>query len=153
MVRTVFLCLYERKDIKGIRIALGKDDPEDVANAIEGAIELIKTQGGWSWHIVDKYVQHIVVWPGDHTAYDSLGGIHLASTHVREWSKQFLASALIHEATHLRIRSAGIRYTPDLRGRIEAICAKTQAAFLQRLPSPWQEMGREIRCRVSRADT
>lgn len=45
---------------------------------------------------------------------------------------------LVHEATHARLHRAGVRYTHDLRERIEAICLKAEIDFGRRLPGAEQ---------------
>ena len=45
-----------------------------------------------------------------------------------------ITAALIHEATHARLESAGIKYSESARARIEAICDAQSAEFALRLP-------------------
>lgn len=45
-----------------------------------------------------------------------------------------LATVLIHEATHARLSSAGILYTPNLRSEVESICVARELEFVLRLP-------------------
>jgi hypothetical protein len=45
------------------------------------------------------------------------------------------AMAIVHEATHARVDDRGIPYEEDLRGRIEGICVRQEAAFARLLPA------------------
>ncbi len=84
--------------------------------------------------LVKRYVRHIAIWKGHYTAYDSLGGIQFSSSWLADSSDLYLASVLVHEATHLRIYGFGINYAADKRTRIEHRCVKQQVAFLRRVP-------------------
>lgn len=53
----------------------------------------------------------------------------LDPSHVEQQPIQAMALILVHEATHARIRRAGIRYDPEMRGRIERICINEEIAF------------------------
>jgi hypothetical protein len=46
------------------------------------------------------------------------------------------ACALVHEATHGRLQSSGIRYTPSNRVRIEKLCVTEEQRFAKRLTLP-----------------
>jgi hypothetical protein len=50
-----------------------------------------------------------------------------------EWLIGWYACTLIHEATHGKIQSLSIAYTPKLRVRIERLCVKEEQCFLLRL--------------------
>jgi hypothetical protein len=45
-----------------------------------------------------------------------------------------LAMTIVHEATHARIESLGVRYEEPLRTRIESLCVAQEAAFARTLP-------------------
>lgn len=57
-----------------------------------------------------------------------------------------LASLLVHEATHARIRRMGIAYNPVIKERVERICTRSQVWFLEKVP------GAEELARVTRED-
>jgi hypothetical protein len=48
-----------------------------------------------------------------------------------ETSSLQLASALVHEATHVWLEKLGFQYSPERRPRIEAICFKRQLRFVK----------------------
>lgn len=45
-----------------------------------------------------------------------------------------IASTLVHEGTHARLRALGFDYAPERRARIEAICHRSEIAFARRVP-------------------
>lgn len=57
----------------------------------------------------------------------------LSADHVRERSAALVALTIVHEAAHVRVDSAGIRFWPDLKARIERRCDREQLAFAQLL--------------------
>ena len=46
---------------------------------------------------------------------------------------EWIASAIVHEATHARLEKLGIRYDEALRQRIERICARRELDFARHL--------------------
>ena len=47
---------------------------------------------------------------------------------------ELIASVIVHEATHARLRRHGIGYEEPIRARVEAACIRRQIAFTRRLP-------------------
>jgi hypothetical protein len=45
-----------------------------------------------------------------------------------------IASTIVHEATHARLRRCGIGYDEAIRARVEAICFRREIAFADSLP-------------------
>jgi hypothetical protein len=45
-----------------------------------------------------------------------------------------MALTIVHEATHARLCNLKIKYTEDIRDRVEQICIKSEIAFAKRLP-------------------
>ena len=81
------------------------------------------------------WVRHLPEALGQYDA--GLRACELDSKHVLdpESTAESLASTIVHEATHARIRSCGIRSTDLSRARIERACRKAQLAFAVRLPN------------------
>jgi hypothetical protein len=46
---------------------------------------------------------------------------------------EWIASAIVHEATHARLETLGIRYDEAVRQRIERICARRELDFARHL--------------------
>jgi hypothetical protein len=82
---------------------------------------------------IERYVHQITVWVGSHTAFDRFGGIHLSCEFLCDAPSAFVAAALVHETTHLRIAKAGIEYRSAMRERIEVACTHAEAGFLRKV--------------------
>jgi hypothetical protein len=61
--------------------------------------------------------------------------------HARNAPLERIAMTLVHEATHARLREAGIGYDAANRHRVERACIGEELAFARRLPEPepWLE--------------
>lgn len=62
------------------------------------------------------------------------------------------ASTLVHEATHGAIDARGIRYTPEMRSRIEQLCVAEEHRFLDHLAVSQPEMAQDLRSDFSESD-
>ena len=60
-----------------------------------------------------------------------------------------IASIVVHEGTHARLRGLGIGFAEPLRKRIEAVCRREERAFAERLPL---SAGDKIRDKLGRLD-
>ncbi|WP_405283433.1 hypothetical protein V3331_16335 [Gaopeijia maritima] len=60
-----------------------------------------------------------------------------------------LAATVVHEAAHIRLEESGVRYTPDRRRRIEAICVRAEARFAERITGG-QELAQYYRASAAR---
>lgn len=130
----VFLALQPRHSVRGVNVVLSDPtvDRKECIDTIRAALDLLHDVDPRGLGVVSRHVRHILVWPGSYTAYDKWGGVHLAGRHVIGVPPTLLASALVHEATHLRIARRGVPYIPALRSRIEAACVRAQASFLRK---------------------
>ncbi len=50
-------------------------------------------------------------------------------------SPEMIASTIVHETTHARLRRCGIGYDEKIRARVEGICFRRQIAFCRKLPN------------------
>jgi hypothetical protein len=143
VVAKLLLRAYGSDAARGLPIAVAASAPDETAlrYSLAEAIRLLEEADVRRWRVVKRYVGHIVIWDGDYTAFDKLGGIHLSAEHLRTWPRSYLASALVHEAIHLRLAARGIRYGAEVRDRIEALCTREQAAFLARLSAAGKATG------------
>jgi hypothetical protein len=48
---------------------------------------------------------------------------------------EFIASTIVHEATHARLLKVGIPYTYENRHRVEKVCIRQELSFARRVPS------------------
>ncbi len=76
-------------------------------------------------HVVDG------IWVGSFPsdAKPAIQRIVASETTTVEW----IASAIVHEATHARLEKLGIRYDEAVRQRIERICARRELDFARHL--------------------
>jgi hypothetical protein len=51
-----------------------------------------------------------------------------------------IAQMIVHEATHARLCKLKIKYTEDIRDRVERICVKSEIAFAKRLANGQKEI-------------
>lgn len=146
VVGKLFLRLHDRDVIRGVTVVLSdpRADRPTCLKSIQAALDLLYELDRRRFEALRRSVKHILVWPGSYTAYDKWGGIHLAARHVSGVPAPILASALVHEATHLRIVRRGIPYDNHLRSRIEALCVREQAAFLRKVPGRGAEWANEV---------
>lgn len=66
--------------------------------------------------------------------------LHLEFAQSADTTLEEVASVIIHEATHGRIRDRGITYGEDKRDAVERACIAEQIRFLKRLPTVTEEM-------------
>lgn len=59
------------------------------------------------------------------------GACFLDAEYVETRSREVIASAIVHEATHARLWGRGIRYGSAIRGRVERRCILEEIDFLQ----------------------
>lgn len=62
-----------------------------------------------------------------------------------KWCAAFFGSLLVHEATHGAVRAHGIRYTTELRSRIERLCVAEEHRFLDRLSASEPDLASRVR--------
>ena len=120
-------------------------DPDDYtpyfSRIITAALQLIKDADSRRFHRVKLHIRSIVNWTRPFG-----GGAYLSETktcefefrsprfeHDVQFYTAWYACALVHEATHGRLRSRGIGYTPDNRARIEELCVMEEQRFARRL--------------------
>jgi hypothetical protein len=54
---------------------------------------------------------------------------------AKETTAELVASVIVHEATHARLRRCGIGYDEPIQSRVEAVCSRRELAFANRLPN------------------
>lgn len=135
-MKALFMLAHRRHMVRGIPVVIS-DPQANIRAVLERLLSVTGTIADVDprrWKKVLSNVRHIIVWPGDYTAFDRWGGVHLSTRYLMGASAGLVAGGLVHEGTHLRIARSGIRYQPEARARIEALCVKEQAAFLAQLP-------------------
>ncbi len=145
VMKALFMLAHRRYDVHGIAVVISDSSADSLAvlERLRSVTRTIEDVDPRRWKKVLAEIRHIIVWPGDYTAYDRWGGIHLSTRYLMGAPVGIVAGGLVHEGVHLRIARAGIGYQPPLRARIEAICVKEQAAFLAQLPGDGPRWARD----------
>jgi len=105
---------------------------------VEEALLLIRTYDPVSYRRVTHELERVRVFvvPGSAAVYrESLGTCQVDERYVRDSSAEFIASTIVHEATHARLARCGIAYEQKHRVRIERVCTRRQIAFAAKLPN------------------
>lgn len=136
LTRVVFMALHTKHELSGVRVIVSDSTVSEVEciEKLQAALVLLLAVDSQRYRLVKRFLAHIIVWPGDYTAYDRWGGVHFASHYLLEAPAGIIAAGLVHEAVHLRISRRGIEYHESARARIEHRCVREQAEFLRRLP-------------------
>ncbi|WP_375312772.1 hypothetical protein WHZ77_05670 [Bradyrhizobium sp. A5] len=139
LIDRIELWLSKSRVVDGLWIGCFlSDDPERALERVEAALRLIERFAPIHYQRVKNSLSRIWVQLVPHGAgcYEhSLNACLLdvrvvdSETTTVEW----IASAIVHEATHARLESRGIRYYESVRPRIERICARREFDFAQRL--------------------
>jgi hypothetical protein len=120
-------------------IGSSHDDPEPALQRVEAALRLMEHFAPLHYRRVKSSLSRIWVKLVPHGAGCYLHSLNAclldervvaSETTTLEW----IASAIIHEATHARLEKRGIRYDEPVRYRIERICARRELDFALRLP-------------------
>ena len=133
-LRMAVLPMFEQHSQMGVAVysSVLDVDTSPMAAKLRIALDILRTTDERQYRFVLRYIRQVVLWAGDHTAFDRFDGVHLASNYLMSAPPEQIAAALVHEAVHLRIAARGIPYHPRLRGRIERICTLAEASFLRR---------------------
>jgi hypothetical protein len=151
VMRVVFMAVSRSQYVLGVRVIVSDTTvvEADCVAKLEAALILLRGVDARRFGQVRRYVAHVIVWPGDHTAFDRWGGIHFESRYLLDAPSEIVAAGLVHEAVHLRIERYGIEYRGSLRARIEHCCVREQAAFLRLLPGEGHRFAEEAEAALS----
>ena len=143
-IGAAIISLYPKAKVEGLRIIFTdlEVDRNECSLRLRRAVEMMRAVGT-PYETLLARIRYVVIWPGNRIFADNAGGIHIASQYLLGIDDLALSSALVHEATHLRISARGIEYREEYRERIERICIAAQADFLRRHPPAGEEMARE----------
>jgi hypothetical protein len=136
-VERMMLAASSGRQVDGIWIGAGPAS-EDLW-LVELALLLVKQHSPLHYSRIIRDLERIWICPlsGNVAAYNhSLKACELDERFVADprTSVEQIASAIVHEATHARLRRYGIGHDEDQRARIEAICARRELALAVRLP-------------------
>lgn len=117
---------------------------DQVRERLREALAHLKQCDVRRYNLVHRQIRHIIVWPGHYNAYTRLGGMLLASEHIREATPAETIGTLVHEAVHLRIARWGVRDGGDRQAQIERRCLTEQVDSLLRCSLITPSTGRKI---------
>lgn len=140
--RTLFR-LSERHAFSGCRVAIFlplSGERVDLERTCAEALELLRVTSPKHFRRVQSHAYGILVLGEQGPLGTWLGSaqlIQLSQTHLlgRETRAAQVASTIVHEATHAWLEHLGFSYETERRQRIEAICYRSEAAFVRRLPN------------------
>ena len=134
------------RNIDGLWVGSMEDKPQPGLRRVEEALQLIKNHDALHYARVIKNLERIWVrlLIGGLAQFDrSLKACVFDERYVVQETTtiEWIASAIVHEATHARLEAWGVGYDEKKRARIEAICMRRERNFLTKLPQsePFQE--------------
>ena len=138
LIERLELWLSKGRMIDGIWIGSTQSNPEPELQRIEAALRLIERSAPLHYQRVRTNLSRIWVQLVPHGAGCYLHSLNacLLDTRVvtsEATTVEWIASAIVHEATHARLENWGIRYHEAARLRIERICARRELDFSWRL--------------------
>lgn len=141
------LLAFHGRRIEGVWVG-GLDKNSPGWRAIEDALLLIKQCDHVRFNRLERDLERvwIRILPSSLGAFNaSLKACELDERFVLTHASnpEFIAAAIVHEATHARLWSYGIGYEESIRVRVEAVCFRRERAFAARLPN-----GEQIRAQA-----
>jgi hypothetical protein len=139
LVDKIELWFSKGRVIDGLWVGSFQSDAEPALLRVEAALRLIEHFSPLHYRRIKTSLSRIWVqlFPYGAACYrHSLNACLLdervvaSETTTLEW----IASAIVHEATHARLEKRGIRYDETVRHRIERICVRRELDFVRHLP-------------------
>src|SRR5882762_1426222 len=130
--------LSKGRVIDGLWIGSAQWDSEPALQRVEAALRLIERFAPLHYRRVKNSLSRIwvqLVPRGAGCYLHSLNACLLDERVVasENTTLEWIASAIVHEATHARLEKRGIRYDEAVRHRIERICARRELDFARHL--------------------
>lgn len=132
--------LSTKREVDGLWVGTTESKPHPGLRRVEDALGLIKRYDPLHYSRVLRNLEQIWVHllPDARACYDGSTKacvfderVVLLETTTIEW----IASTIVHEATHARLEGWDIRYDDEnKRARIEAICLRRELNFIAKLP-------------------
>lgn len=118
---------------------LGDLPPDGAVSKVTAALELLAKHDPVRFGRIKRDVRCILITGTAGNVAEYHHGVQACCLDVEYLARDDVTPALVagtiaHEATHARIRSAGFRYPPALRARIEKLCFEAEVAVGRRLP-------------------
>jgi hypothetical protein len=133
----LLLWISKKKEVGGLLIATVESDSALLDKVTESLL-LIKTYDHRRYIRLLRDIERVWIrmLPGDLARFNaSISACELDTRFVRDSAVEFVAAAIVHEATHARIWRAGIEYESDVRERVEMLCTQQERIFAGKLPN------------------
>jgi len=122
------ICGFEVANLRSSKADVFEEELRAAFRVIE-SIDLVLFRG------IRRRLRRIVIADGEvgYFSPDVIGAV-IGAAYFERCTAEEIALVIIHEATHARLWSRGIRTTAARRARIEKICIDAEIAFAKKLP-------------------
>lgn len=130
----------ERRRIHGLDVWLINDGQfagsEQLFDTIEAALRLVAEYTPWRLKAMQRDFSRIFMYrqKGVRALFDHRRQCSLDTYFVATFAPEQVASSIVHEGVHARLRRGGRQMPPDLIAWEERLCRKAELAFGRRLP-------------------
>ncbi|WP_284422402.1 MULTISPECIES: hypothetical protein [unclassified Bradyrhizobium] len=124
--------------VDGLWIGSAQSSPDPALQRIEAALRLIERHSPLHYRRIKRSLSRIWVRLVPHGAGCNLHHLNACLLDERVFDSQattveWIASAIVHEATHARLEMWGLRYDEAVRLRTERICMRRELDFARHL--------------------
>ncbi|WP_439357269.1 hypothetical protein [Bradyrhizobium sp. DASA03007] len=131
--------MSDSRVIDGLWIGSFQSDSEPALQRVEAALRLIERFAPLQYRRVKNSLSRVWVTLVPHGAGCYLDRLNACLLDERVVAAEattvaWIASAIVHEATHARLDRWGIRYKEAARLRVERICIRSELNFARHLP-------------------
>jgi hypothetical protein len=141
LIDRIMLCFFKGEKFDELWIGAFKDKSETLSRARE-ALQLIKEHDPQRYRRLTQDLKRVLICPlpasGRFNARIEACELDEKFVLAEATTPELLASVIVHEATHARLRSYGFGYKEMVRPKVEAICVRRQLAFTRKLPTGQQ---------------
>lgn len=138
LIDRIALRLSTSKIIDGLWVGIWEDESEPYFRRVEDALSLIKACDRVRYDRLTRDLKRVwvLLLAGPRGSFRvSLGACLLDSRFIIGETSDAIASVIVHEATHARLRHCGFGYEEGVRSRIETVCVRRELAFSRLLPN------------------
>jgi hypothetical protein len=124
--------------VDGLWIGAFCGDEQQVFEILRSALELIQKHDPSRYkRIIREFDKVWVISLPGHPAYfvPAIRRCMIDDRYLLSSPIEFIASSLVHEATHGRLTRCGFGYSEDIRYRVERLCIRQERAFATRIPN------------------
>ena len=128
---------------------LSENRSNELLERVNEALQLIKNCDPYRYRRVITEIDRILVYllPNNTATFVPESRTCLIDPRsIRSYSLEFIASAIVHEATHGTLTRRHIGYSEALRRRVENLCLRQELAFARKIPH-----GAELRQSIERS--